>query len=158
MGMHHASAPSAPGSVPTSVSPPLHRDTPWLPGARLGSRLRATARTRPALTPLPWKADDGLGYEPTHPYVREYWIPIIGPGAVADMLRLAAAAQRGRPLKMPTHLGILVREGVAERRADGAVRIRTTIPPLTPAQVRRLPPRLRRLHATQPHTAGRPAV
>lgn len=158
MGMHHASAPSAPGSVPTTVSPPLHRDMPWLPGATAGSRLRTTAKVRPVLVPSRWEPADGVGYEPTHRYVREYWIPIIGPGAVADLLRLAAAAQRGRPLKMPVHLGVLVREGLAMRRADGSILVRATIPPLGPAQVRRLPPAIRRRHLADTQTGAPPAV
>ncbi len=149
--MHHASAQSAPGSVPTSVSPPLHRDTSWLPGARRGSRLRPTARSRPLLAPLPWEPECLVGYSPTDRYVRDYWIPIIGPGAVADMLRLAAAAQRGRPLKLPIHLPTLVRNGLAARGHDGLIRVRTRIPPLDTAQARRLPPHLRRRHAREPH-------
>jgi hypothetical protein len=33
---------------------------------------------------------DTAGYAMTHAYVRRYWVAALGPGAVADLLRLAA--------------------------------------------------------------------
>ncbi|MDJ0953963.1 MAG: hypothetical protein QNJ81_09800 [Acidimicrobiia bacterium] len=110
------------------------------------SQVRATARQRAIIKPIPWDWDGGCtGYTPTHPYVRLYWTATIGPGAVADLLRLATAATRGRSLRRPTHLHVLVRVGLAHTH-KGHVFVRTTIPELNAIQVRLLPPDLRRQH------------
>ncbi|RLE12490.1 MAG: hypothetical protein DRJ28_08970 [Actinobacteria bacterium] len=89
------------------------------------------------------------GVVATHDYVRRYWIPVIGPGAVADLLRLTAAAQSGRSLPEPTHLPSLLRLGLA-RRAQDTVIVPRTVRTLDHALIRRLPPSLRRTH---PHRA-----
>ena len=112
------------------------------------SHLRATARQRAIIKPIPWDWADELAtgnYTPTHPYVRLYWTATIGPGAVADLLRLATAATRGRSLRRPTHLHVLVRVGLAHTH-NGHVFVRTSIPPLNAIQQRLLPPDLRRHH------------
>ncbi|MDJ0663253.1 MAG: hypothetical protein QNJ75_01755 [Acidimicrobiia bacterium] len=111
------------------------------------SSLRRTARQRAVIRPLPWDwADDEVpGYSATHPYVRLYWTATIGSGAVADLLRLVTAATRGRSLRRPTHLHVLVRSGLAHTH-NGQVFVRSTIPPLSSIQVRLLPPDLRRKH------------
>ena len=85
------------------------------------------------------------GYAPTDEYVRTFWISVMGPGAVADLLRLAAAAHSGRSLRRPTHLHVLVRAGLVHTH-DGHVFVRTRIPPLNSIQERLLPPDLRRRH------------
>ncbi len=104
-------------------------------------RLRRTAYVRPRFVPVVW--DVPGDYRVAHPYVRRYWIPILGPGAVADLLRLATAAQRGRSLPRPVHLEELARVGFVRETAS-AVLVRTSIPAV-PAQLRRrLPPRLQR--------------
>ena len=109
--------------------------------------LRRTARQRAVIRPLPWDwpNDDSPTYSPTHPYVRLYWTATIGPGAVADLLRLVTAATRGRSLRRPTHLHVLVRSGLAHTH-NGQVFVRCTIPSLNSIQVRLLPPDLRRRH------------
>lgn len=112
------------------------------------SHLRPTARQRAIITPIPWDwatGDDADYFSPTHPYVRLYWTATIGPGAVADLLRLATAATRGRSLRRPTHLHVLVRVGLAHTH-KGHVFVRTRIPPLNTIQQRLLPPDLRREH------------
>ena len=110
------------------------------------SPIRRTAKERSIITPIPWDwAEIENGYSPTHPYVRLYWTATIGPGAVADLLRLATAAARGRSLRRPTHLHVLVRAGLAHTH-NGHVFVRTRIPPLSAVQVRLLPPDLRRRH------------
>ena len=136
---------SAPGSVPHTVRPPLRWNTTWLPGATSGDPIRTTARSRPLVT-VSLVQTRGDGCAPTDPYVRTFWLPIIGPGAVADLLRVAAAAQRGRPLKLPMYLPTLIREGLAHVDRTGTVRVCDRVPPLNPAQVRRLSPALRRRH------------
>jgi hypothetical protein len=90
------------------------------------------------------------GVVATHEYVRRYWIPVIGPGAVADLLRLTAAAQSGRSLPEPIHLPSLLRLGLARRVQDTVV-VPTTVRTLDHTLVRRLPPSLRRTH---PHRAS----
>jgi hypothetical protein len=70
----------------------------------------------------------------------------MGPGAVADLLRLATAAARDRSLPRPVNLATLMREGLAKREGD-RIAVRTAVPILLPSQVHRLPPRLRREHA-----------
>ena len=85
------------------------------------------------------------GVPATHPYVRTFWIPIIGPGAVADLCRLTAAAQRGRPLKLPVNLTTLARRGMVRRGRDG-ISVAGSVRSLTPAEARRLPPGVRLQH------------
>ncbi len=117
-----------------------------------------TVRLRPWISPGEWHdplAD--LGYPPDHPYVRRYWVAAIGPGAVADLLRLAVAARRGRSLPRPLHLADLARQELI--RSDGdRIMVRATIPPLSVIHARRLPPSLReehrRLRWEAPHRTG----
>ncbi len=87
-----------------------------------------------------------IGYPAQHPYVRRYWTAAIGPGAVADLLRLSAAASRGRPLRRPLHLSVLISENLV-RAEDGRLLVRSTVPPLPSRHARRLPPALRAEHA-----------
>lgn len=106
--------------------------------------IRRTARARPLLVP-DLLIGDPEGYPATHPYVRRFWIPLLGPGAVADLCRLAAAARRGRPLKLPVHLEVLARRGLVTRH-DGGIGVVDRVRPLRPLEVRRLPPALRLEH------------
>jgi hypothetical protein len=123
----------------------LRWNSTWLPGATSGDPIRITARSRPLVTArLASGAPEGCAH--TDPYVRTFWLPLIGPGAVADLLRVAAAAQRGRPLKLPMYLPSLIREGLAHLEDDGAVSVCDRVPLLNTKQVRRLPPNLRRRH------------
>ena len=95
----------------------------------------------PVLATLPTN-----GYSPSHEYVRRFWIAVLGPGAVADLLRLTAAAQSGRSLKEPVHLPTLLAAGLAIG-VHGSVVVNNTVPPVPPHLVRRMPPALRRAHA-----------
>lgn len=120
---------------------------PAPPSGAAASLLRPTARQRAIIRPIPWDwaGDDDTYYSPTHPYVRLYWTATIGPGAVVDLLRLATAATRGRSLRRPTHLHVLVRAGLVHTH-KGHVFVRTRIPPLNLIHTRLLPPDLRRRH------------
>ena len=89
------------------------------------------------------------GFSTDHPYVRRFWTAAIGPGAVADLMRLAVAAERGRSLPRPEAIGVLVREDLA-RWVEGRLFVRTTIPPLSTVQERRLSPELKRQHRANP--------
>jgi hypothetical protein len=106
----------------------------------------STVHRRPFITPALWtEAAEGLGYQPDHPYVRRYWTAVLGPGAVADLLRLITAARRGFPIRQPLHLAELARAELV-RFVEGRVWVRDTVPPLSACQVRRLPPVLRGEH------------
>ena len=93
------------------------------------------------------------GFSTDDPYVRRFWTAAIGPGAVADLMRLAVAAERGRSLPRPEAIGVLVREDLA-RWVEGRLFVRTTIPPLSAAQERRLSPGLKREHRASPQPAA----
>ena len=125
--------------------PPVVESAP--PPGAAAKHARVTARQRAIITPIPWETSnpDIVTYATDHPYVRRYWTATIGPGAVADLLRLATAAQRGRSLRRPSHLHVLVRSNLVHARL-GQVFVRTKIPQLTTIQVRLLPPDLRRAH------------
>ena len=90
-------------------------------------------------------AASGVGFATNNPYVRRFWTAAIGPGAVADLMRLAVAAKRDRSLPLPESIGVLVREDLA-RWVNGRLFVRVVIPALAPAQERRLSPELKREH------------
>jgi hypothetical protein len=143
--MHHASAPSTSGGRTHTFGPPSSVGASRLPGATGRRPIRRTAITRDVIVPIlmPGTADS---YAPTDPYVRRFWIPIVGPGAVADVLRLTAAARGGRPLRIPLHLEVLAREDLATITPHGRIAVPETIPGLAAHQVSRLPPALRVAH------------
>jgi len=135
-----------PGMMSPQVRPPFDGDLLPLPGASdvpvaHGSEPRRTAQNRAIISPTgePGQPD---GYAMTHPYVRRFWVAAIGPGAVADLLRLAAAAQSGRSLRTPTHLGVLIRYGLVRRRGSVLV-VPETAPPLPKDLKDRLTPHVR---------------
>jgi len=70
---------------------------------------------------------------------------VLGPGAVADLLRLATAASRDRSLRRPVGLSRLSVFGLV-RESAGHIEVRTVIPPLTATHLMALPPAIRRLH------------
>jgi len=143
--MRNASAPSTSGGRTHTFGPPSSVGASRSPGATDRRPIRRTAIARDVIIPvlLPGTATD---FAPTDPYVRKFWIPIVGPGAVADVLRLTAAARGGRPLRIPLHLEILAKEGLAAVTPHGRIAVPETIPGLTARQVRRLPPSLRVAH------------
>ena len=100
---------------------------------------------RPIIAPAVWETDDA-GHAANSKYVRTFWTAVLGPGAVADLLRLATAASRGRSLRRPVNLSLLCAAGLA-RHHDGRIEVRTTVPELSNHQLRELPPAIRRMHA-----------
>jgi len=105
------------------------------------------ATARPTVLPRPWIAAllfdrDAPGHAPADPAVRRFWTAVIGPGAVADLLRLIAAAHGQRRLREPIHLALLAAEGLVVRDGD-LVLVRPRIPFLTDRHRRRLRPNLR---------------
>jgi hypothetical protein len=107
-------------------------------------RLRPTVVPRPLVTPLLLAGDpDGEpGHAPDEAAVRRFWTAVIGPGAVADLLRLVAAAAAGRRLLEPRHLAQLAAEGLCIR-SGRVVAVRRRIPRLGRRHLSRLTPRLR---------------
>ncbi|MDK1019034.1 MAG: hypothetical protein QGD89_06505 [Actinomycetota bacterium] len=143
--MTFSNSPQTPGVGLHQVRPPCTGVPKSIPGVADTAMVRPTARRRTSIAP---RIETGTseGVAATHAYVRRYWIPIIGPGAVADLLRLTAAAQSGRSLPEPIHLSSLLRLGLARRDRDTVV-VPSTVRPLDRTLVRRLPPSLRRTHA-----------
>jgi len=82
------------------------------------------------------------GHAPEDPIVRRFWTALVGPGAVADLLRLTAAAHSGRTIRRPVHLPVLLREGLIERAGD-EILVHPRIPTMAPSHLRRLRPGLR---------------
>ena len=139
MGMRFA----APGTVRSDERPPVATDIAPSPGA--ASRIPAQSRCRvsPRLLPGPLVG----GIDPTHPYVRAYWTAIMGPTAVADLLRMIVAAHRQVSIPHPLFLHVLTSEGLSHH-LDGGIWVRSAVPPLGRKQIVRLSPRLRRAHST----------
>ena len=128
----------APGSTGRETHPPaIHTPLP-------GAMTRPTVRVRPWITPRPTKAT-GPGFAPHSPYVRRFWTAAIGPTAVADLLRLIAAAGTATPIPLPRRTPLLLTTGLIERDGD-VLLVPDWIPVLPEHIVRRLPPRLKRVH------------
>ena len=103
--------------------------------------------TRVTALPLPWIQPrlvhtGRAGHAPDDPLVRRFWVALVGPGAVADLLRLTAAAHHARTIRRPVHLPVLLREGLIERDGD-AILVHPRVPTLLPCHLRRLRPSLR---------------
>lgn len=114
--------------------------------ARLrGTGGRPSVWRRSTVAPLLWE-DGTPGFPPSHPYVRRFWTAALGPGAVADLLRLIVAARRGRPLPHPEYLHALARAGLILHSSE-KVWVRSLVPPLGAAQLRSVSPALRAEHA-----------
>ena len=128
-----------PETLRRDARPPMSMDA--APASGTAAAPRPTARPRPFVAPLLFDRQ-ARGHRPDDPAVRRYWTAAIGPGAVADLLRLTSAARAGRRIREPLHLAILAAEGLVER--DGAVvLVRPRIPHLAPRQLRNLRPVLR---------------
>src|SRR3972149_9236326 len=102
---------AVPGKLRRDARPPIEMDAPPAPG---------TATSSPTIVPRPWVAvllfdREAHGHAPTDAAVRRFWTAVVGPGAVADLLRLTAAAQTGRRLREPVHLSLLAAEGLVAR-------------------------------------------
>ena len=130
---------AVPGRLRQDARPPIEMDAAPAPGT--------VAAYRPTVVPRPWvrvllQPGPVTGHHPTDAAVRRYWTALIGPGAVADLLRLIAAAGTRRKLREPLHLGILAEEGLAHRNAD-LVLVAPLVPFLDARHQARLRPALR---------------
>lgn len=128
-----------PGFLRRDARPPIKMEAAPAPGTT--TAFRPTAVPRPIIAALAFERDTP-GHEPHDPMVRRFWTAIVGPGAVADLLRLIAATRSGRRLREPLHLGILAAEGLIEREGP-IVLVRPRVPYLGASQLRRLRPALR---------------
>ena len=141
-------ATAAPGAVPRdSARHPTRSGVPApSPGAAVHAvnTARPTAARRITVKPVVWN-EHPTGFPTQHPYVRRFWTAAIGSGAVADLMRLAVAAQRGRPLLLPTSTALLTKEGLISWNR-GRLLARVSIPPLPDRHLRGMPPSLRREH------------
>lgn len=86
------------------------------------------------------------GFPAESPYVRRFWTAAIGPTAVADLLRLMAAARTDTPLPLPRRTATLLEVGLIGRTPGDRLVVPDRVPVLPGPLVRRLPPRLRRSH------------
>ena len=129
----------APGSTGRDTHPPaIHTPLP-------GAVTRPTVRARPWITPTQVPGD-GLGFTPDSPYVRRFWTAAVGPTAVADLLRLTAAAGTATPLPLPRRTPTLLELGLISRSGHDRFLVPDRVPVLPEHLVRRLPPRLKRVH------------
>lgn len=86
------------------------------------------------------------GLEPSDPYVRRFWVAALGPGAVAELLRLVSAAGKGEEVRLPRHLPQLIRAGLVEV-IDGTLAVVERIPLVPPEMRWRFPPDVAAQHA-----------
>ena len=107
------------------------------------ARLRPTARVRPTLpvglTPCEH------GFEASDPYVRKFWVAALGPGAVAELLRMARAAQCDEEVRLPRHLPQLLKAGLVSI-VDGRLSILERIPTVPPNMRWRFSPEISAEH------------
>lgn len=87
------------------------------------------------------------GMRPESVYIRRFWVAAIGPGAVADLLRVTRAAKLKTTLRKPMYLHVLVQTGLAAYNGE-TVTVMNPVPLIPPHLLRRLPPKLRREHDT----------
>lgn len=133
---------AAPGTVRLDdIRPPVTSGTAPRPGAAG----RISAQTRATITPVLWAPNASPSVPADHPYVRTFWTPAIGPAAVTDLLRTITAARRKQSIRYPLYTHVLVAEGLAARYGPHVL-VRPDVPLLGPRQLRRLSPRIIRLH------------
>lgn len=114
---------------------PPHRTIGTLPGASV----RPTARVRPVV-PVRLRPTTDT-YRPTDAYVRRFWVAAIGSTAVAELLRLVRAAEKGEGVRLPRYLPTLMRAGLV-RVEEGWLVVVDRVPEV-PKDLRwRFPPTL----------------
>lgn len=88
----------------------------------------------------------GTGFAPNDPYIRRFWVAAIGPGAVAELLRLVQAGLKGEDVRLPRSLPTLTKAGLT-RIEPGAIAVVDKIP-VVPQELRwRFPPSLAAEHS-----------
>jgi hypothetical protein len=85
--------------------------------------------------------------------VRKFWVAALGPGAVAELLRLVSAAGKGEEVRLPRYLPQLLKAGLVTI-ADGTLAVEERIPEV-PIEMRwRFPPDIAAQHAAWLRRAG----
>jgi hypothetical protein len=131
-----------------------------------------------AVRPWPDAVIDAVGHDPRSPYVERYWLGVLGPTATWLMRRLvsgledspagfeldlaAAAMELGLGNRSGQHSPFIrsiqrcCRFGATDLVDGTTLRVRRKLPPLTRAQVERLPDGLRASHErwTEQHAPG----
>lgn len=109
-----------------------------------GALVRPTARIRPTIPVRLIPTDEGLAA--SDPYVRRFWVAALGPGAVAELLRLVSAAGKGEEVRLPRHLPQLLRAGLVSV-VDGTLAVPERLPRV-PVEMRwRFPPDVAAQHS-----------
>ncbi len=91
-------------------------------------------------------ASRSAGFEPSDPYVRRFWVAAIGTSAVAELLRLTRAAEKGEGVRLPRCLPALLRVGLVQAESGGLVVFDRI--PAVPLELRwRFPPALGSEHS-----------
>ncbi|NIR39938.1 MAG: hypothetical protein GWN79_20710, partial [Actinobacteria bacterium] len=114
-----------PETLHRNARPPMSMDAAPASGTASATP-RPTARPRTWVTPLLVERE-AAGHDPDDPAVRRFWSAIVGPSAVADLLRLTAAARQQRRIREPVRLAQLAAEGLVDRSRD-LVLVRPRIP------------------------------
>ena len=109
-----------------------------------GAPVRPTAKVRPTVPVRLTHVPDG--FEPSDPYVRRFWVAALGPGAIAELLRLASAGAKGEAVRLPRYLPQLLRSDLVKIE-DGVLAIVSRIPFVPPTMRWRFPPHLAAEHA-----------
>lgn len=109
-----------------------------------GAPLRPTARIRPTVPVRLIESSHGI--EPSDPYVRKFWVAALGPGAVAELLRLISAAGKGDEVRLPRYLPHLLRARLVTI-VDGTLAVSALVPRVPPQMRWRFPPDLAAQHA-----------
>jgi len=109
-----------------------------------GAPVRPTARVRPIVPVRHIPTEEGLAA--SDPYVRRFWVAALGPGAVAELLRLVSAAGKGEEVRLPRHLPQLIRAGLVEV-IEGTLAVVERIPLVPPEMRWRFPPDVAAQHA-----------
>jgi hypothetical protein len=110
-----------------------------------GVSVRPTARVRP-LVPVELIESVVPGFPATHPYVRRFWVAALGSEAIAELLRMVRAAEKGEGVRLPRYLPQLLRAGLVTA-TSGAIAVSKVIPAVPPALRWRFPPSLAGDHA-----------
>ena len=108
-----------------------------------GGALRLTAQTRPLVSVT--ITDTRSGYPANDLYVRRFWTAVLGPSAVAELLRIAEAGRSGVRIRRPVHLHTLMETGLVQV-ANGEIIVGNLIPPVPGGLIKRLTPSLRIAH------------
>jgi hypothetical protein len=90
--------------------------------------------------------------KPSDPYVRRFWVAAIGSSAVAELLRLVRAAEKGEGVRLPRTLPGLV-------KAESAGLIVFDHIPMVPLELRwRFPPGLAAEHSALIESRVQPPI